>query len=77
MRRTLTPVSHTCLIQVKLRARGPQVSMGYLNNPDATASTYDTEGFLHTGDLGSIDAEGFMTIHDRLKELIKVLYPSP
>lgn len=47
--------------------------MGYLDNPEATASTYDAEGFLHTGDLGSIDAEGFIMIHDRLKELIKVL----
>lgn len=46
--------------------------MGYLNNPSATASTYDKDGYLHTGDLGSISSDGFITIHDRLKELIKV-----
>lgn len=46
--------------------------MGYLNNPSATASTYDSDGYLHTGDLGSISSTGFITIHDRLKELIKV-----
>ncbi|KAH8168586.1 AMP-binding enzyme domain-containing protein [Sarocladium implicatum] len=56
----------------ELWVKGPQVSLGYLNNPSATASTYDSNGYLHTGDLGSISATGFITIHDRLKELIKV-----
>ncbi|KAL2410800.1 4-coumarate:CoA ligase 1 [Exophiala dermatitidis] len=53
-------------------ARGPQIVMGYLNNPRATAETFDKDGFLHTGDIGSIDEEGLITITDRLKEMIKV-----
>ncbi len=44
---------------------------GYLNNPEATASTIDADGWLHTGDVAVIDAEGHMTIVDRVKELIK------
>ncbi|KAI4141221.1 MAG: hypothetical protein L6R39_005458 [Caloplaca ligustica] len=53
-------------------ARGPQVVMGYLNNPKATAETFDSEGWLHTGDQGFIDEEGLLTITDRIKEMIKV-----
>lgn len=53
-------------------ARGPQIVMGYLNNPKATAETFDKDGFLHTGDIGALDNEGFITITDRLKEMIKV-----
>lgn len=46
--------------------------MGYLNNEKATKETFDDQGFLHTGDQGSIDTEGIITILDRIKELIKV-----
>ncbi|EME42697.1 hypothetical protein DOTSEDRAFT_81489 [Dothistroma septosporum NZE10] len=53
-------------------AKGPQIVMGYLNNPEATKETFDEEGYLHTGDQGSIDENGIITILDRIKELIKV-----
>ncbi|SCO92019.1 related to phenylacetyl-CoA ligase [Fusarium oxysporum] len=53
-------------------AKGPQVTMGYLDRPEETAASYLEDGFFKTGDLGSIDNEGFITIHDRIKEMIKV-----
>lgn len=55
----------------ELLVRGPQVMIGYLNNITATNDTIDKDGWLHTGDLARIDADGYMTIVDRVKELIK------
>ncbi|AMM34361.1 AMP-dependent synthetase [Sinomonas atrocyanea] len=55
----------------QLLVRGPQVMLGYLNRPDATAATIDPDGFLRTGDIATVRADGVVTIVDRLKELIK------
>jgi acyl-CoA synthetase (AMP-forming)/AMP-acid ligase II len=51
--------------------KGPNVMAGYLNNEQATRETIDDEGWLHTGDLAQVDANGCVYIVDRLKELIK------
>ncbi|HRQ39927.1 MAG TPA: 4-coumarate--CoA ligase family protein [Chloroflexota bacterium] len=55
----------------ELWLRGPQVMKGYLNNPDATAAMLDGNGWLHTGDIATIDEDNYIYIVDRLKELIK------
>lgn len=55
----------------ELWVRGPNVMQGYLGDPVATEETIDNEGFLHTGDLVQIDADGCIHVTDRLKELIK------
>ena len=52
-------------------AKGPQIAMGYLNNPTASAETFQN-GFFHTGDVGHLDEEGLFHIEDRIKEMIKV-----
>jgi acyl-CoA synthetase (AMP-forming)/AMP-acid ligase II len=57
--------------QGEIQVRGPIVMQGYLNRPDATAETIDAEGWLRTGDIGYVDADGDFFIVDRTKELIK------
>jgi long-chain acyl-CoA synthetase len=54
----------------EILVRGDTVMAGYRNQPQKTAETIDPEGWLHTGDIGSIDHEGFLKIVDRKKELI-------
>jgi long-chain acyl-CoA synthetase len=50
--------------------RGDSVFMGYLNQPDKTAEAIDSEGWLHTGDVGTVDEDGFFRITDRMKDII-------
>ena len=56
--------------QGEILIRGDFLFMGYLNQPEKTAETIDAKGWLHTGDVGSIDNEGFVKITDRMKDII-------
>ena len=54
----------------EILARGPLTTPGYLNRPDLTDALIDADGWLRTGDIGAIDADGFVSVTDRKKELI-------
>jgi len=61
------PVGH----KGELLFRGPQVMLGYSNDRKANSNAFTDDGFVHTGDFGYIDEDGFVFIVDRVKELIK------
>jgi long-chain acyl-CoA synthetase len=54
----------------EILTRGPLNTPGYLNLPDRTAELLDDDGWLHTGDIGTVDEDGFLSVTDRKKELI-------
>jgi fatty-acyl-CoA synthase len=59
------------IAQGELCVRGPWVISAYYDNPEASAAAFTADGWLRTGDICSLDGDGYLTIHDRSKDLIK------
>ena len=57
-------------VEGEILIRGPHVFLGYHNKPEKTKDAIDAQGWLHTGDIGAIDNEGFVKITDRMKDII-------
>jgi len=56
----------------EILCKGPNIMLGYYKDPELTTEVIDNEGFFHTGDIGFIDENGFLTVTDRKKEIFKL-----